>query len=90
MLKTEVAREICSDDLSCTALLLDCTSKTITDKVLLTKDAIAEIEQISLRLIYPLHMTRKSMLTLRETSTDSVLHTNNRSSTSRRVCHHWQ
>ncbi len=60
----EVAKEICSDAVFCTALLLDCTSKTITEKVLLTKVHIAEIEQISQRLIFSLHVTRKSMLTL--------------------------
>ncbi len=55
----EIATEICEDPIKCTALILDCTSDSITSKVLLNKNAIAEIEQISQKLIFSLHTARK-------------------------------
>ncbi len=60
----QVAKEICTEELTCTHLLLDCTSKAVTDRIILTKEAITQIEHISQRLIFSLHMSRKSMLTL--------------------------
>ncbi len=41
------AEEICNNSDSCTALILDCTSKTITSQILLPKNSAAEIETIS-------------------------------------------
>ncbi len=60
----QTVHELCNDPLKCTALLLDCTAVTITSHIILTKDAIAEIEKISQRLIFSLHQARMNMLAI--------------------------
>ncbi len=56
--------EISEDEFLCTALILDCTSELITRRAPLPKNIVSELEQISQRLVFTLHTTRKCMLAL--------------------------
>ncbi len=47
-----------------TQLIMDCTTDTITSVVPIPRKVTREIEQLTQRLIYALHLTRKSMLAL--------------------------
>ncbi len=60
----DVVTEICSDPQKCTALILDCTTDIVTSVVLLSKESISKIEQISQKLIFSLHLARKNMLAI--------------------------
>ncbi len=60
----KTAADMCDDPDTCTALILDCTSQAVTGKILLPKNSANEIEIISQRLIFSLHIGRKSMLQL--------------------------